>query len=89
MPIFSPIENRQLIDNQTSSSLEYSLDYCNEKVQEAMRSRKTMVCVWTGIEYGNFSQQYALESKLVSAGYRIDSEMSVRHGLIIDIIWDK
>ena len=88
MGILSPAENRQIAQNSTSDVVASALQWCNVKIQEAMRVNENSVQLWTGIECGDDANQRALELALTSAGYRIDSDMRFPHGLIIDIEWD-
>lgn len=52
-----------------------------------MPEQGTPVRVHAGIAYGASDLQHRLESALEDAGYRVDSEMSLRHGLMLDIEW--
>lgn len=87
MGILTPSENQAAADHQPSG-LEEAIAYCNSKIQGAMAEDEKFVRVVTGIPYSGYRQQEKLEEALRGAGYRVDSEMQVRHGLVIDIEWD-
>lgn len=88
MHILSPTEQRRKTRQDQSHAVDAAIALCNEKIAEAMRAEKNKVRVCTGIPYGD-SDYVAVDSALETAGYRVDSEVSLRHGHIVDIEWDE
>lgn len=88
MAILSPKQHRKNAENSDAAKVAEAVERCNDRIGKAIQNDDNGVRVYTGIDYSDWHLQSLVESELESAGYRVDSEMSVRHGLIIDIEWD-
>lgn len=88
MGILSPQQHRDNAGRADARLVAEAIDLCNERIAEAIRNDDTGCRVHTAIGYSDWHLKSLVESELECAGYRVDAEMSVRHGLIIDIEWD-
>lgn len=88
MGLLTPQQHRDSIGNSDANKVAEAIELCNERIADAIRRDDTGCRVHTNIDYSDWHLQTLVESELESAGYRVDAEMSVRHGLIIDIEWD-
>lgn len=88
MPIYSPSEMQEQAAQLKGNQVEDALERCNKKIREAMAQGDTKVRIWTGIEYGDSDYIY-VDSALEAAGYRVDSEVGLRHGHVVDVEWDE
>lgn len=87
MSIASPSSLREQAAQQKTNNVDDAMRYCEDKIRDAMARNVNSVRICTGIEYGD-SDYMLVDSALEAAGYRVDSDVSLRHGHIVDVAWD-
>lgn len=73
-------------EHHRSERLDRACEHCNHRIAEALDRDESEVRVWTGFDYTERDLAHRLENLLIEKGYRVDGEMQVRHGYVIDIL---